>query len=173
MMHAMQTTYLSQLQAALQQTSAAAAVAQLHGSFTAYSTNNATSQQYHKFTGLLNTAPVRRYKQYTEDSLQAALKEIMEGQSINRSSMKHNIPARTLRDWMKRLNIKSVYTHHSTKDKEGSVGSTSPEPDVNLSLDRLRNVAFNNGVDPIGTAANTSGDLDDEETNGALKIDEN
>ena len=29
--------------------------------------------------------------------------------------MKYNIPARTLRDWMKRLNIKSVFTHnHST-----------------------------------------------------------
>ena len=27
---------------------------------------------------------VRRYKQYTEDTLQLALKEIMEGQSINR-----------------------------------------------------------------------------------------
>ena len=45
-----------------------------------------------------------------------ALKEIMNGQSINRSSMKYNIPARTLRDWMKRLNIKSVFTHHSQKD---------------------------------------------------------
>jgi hypothetical protein len=65
---------------------------------------------------LLSSAPVRRYKQYTEDTLQSALKEIMEGQSINRSSMKYNIPARTLRDWMKRLNIKSVFTHHSQKD---------------------------------------------------------
>ena len=31
-----------------------------------------------------SSAPVRRYKQYTEDTLQLALKEIMEGQSINR-----------------------------------------------------------------------------------------
>jgi len=65
---------------------------------------------------LLSNTPVRRYKQYTEDTLQLALKEIMNGQSINRSSMKYNIPARTLRDWMKRLNIKSVFTHHSHKD---------------------------------------------------------
>jgi helix-turn-helix, Psq domain len=78
--------------------------------------------------GILGSAPVRRYKQYTEDTLQAALKEIMAGQSINRSSLKHNIPARTLRDWMKRLNIKSVYTHHPRGEKEGSVGSCSPEP---------------------------------------------
>jgi len=173
MLQAMQlcgSNYLGQL-AALHNCSQNNSQPAFTGSFTSYPSNNATLPGFK--SGLLNTAPVRRYKQYTEDSLQAALKEIMEGQSINRSSMKHNIPARTLRDWMKRLNIKSVYTHHSTKDKEGSVGSTSPEPDVNLSLDRLRNVAFNNGVDPIGTAANTSGDLDDEETNGALKIDEN
>jgi hypothetical protein len=83
---------------------------------------------------IMSSAPVRRYKQYTEDSLQAALKEIMAGQSINRSSLKHNIPARTLRDWMKRLNIKSVYTHHPKGDKEGSVGSCSPEPELSVHL---------------------------------------
>ena len=89
-------------------------------------------------SSMISNAPVRRYKQYTEDSLQAALKEIMNGQSINRSSMKHNIPARTLRDWMKRLNIKSVFTHHShnksgsqdgDRDVESSA-SESPEPRV-------------------------------------------
>ena len=90
-------------------------------------------------SSMISNAPVRRYKQYTEDSLQAALKEIMNGQSINRSSMKHNIPARTLRDWMKRLNIKSVFTHHShnksggsqdggDRDQESSEASESPEP---------------------------------------------
>jgi len=93
--------------------------------------------------GLISTAPVRRYKQYSEDSLQAALKEIMEGQSINRSSMKHNIPARTLRDWMKRLNIKSVFTHHShnkerTTSQDGieeeSMSSNSPEPRSSIDL---------------------------------------
>ena len=69
----------------------------------------------------MSSTPVRRYKQYTEESLQQALREIMEGQSINRSSMKFNIPARTLRDWMKRLNIKSVFTHHNN----GSNGNSS------------------------------------------------
>jgi hypothetical protein len=81
---------------------------------------------------LVTSAPVRRYKQYTEDSLQAALKEIMNGQSINRSSMKHAIPARTLRDWMKRLNIKSVFTHPrgggSQAGEEESLAGSSPEP---------------------------------------------
>ena len=53
--------------------------------------------------------------------------------------MKHNIPARTLRDWMKRLNIKSVFTHHSHNKERGgppgregegdggSLGSASPD----------------------------------------------
>jgi len=133
---AMQTTYLSQLAALQHQQSNTAA--QFHGSFS-FATNNAKTspQSPYKFAGLLNSAPVRRYKQYTESTLQQALKEIMEGQSINRSSMKHNIPARTLRDWMKRLNIKSVYTHN----KEGSVcSSTSPEPDLNVSLEKLKSV---------------------------------
>ena len=45
-----------------------------------------TSVKSLKFpAGLFASAtPVRRYKQYTEDTLQLALKEIMEGQSINR-----------------------------------------------------------------------------------------
>jgi len=50
---------------------------------------------------------------------------VAEGQSINRSSVKYNIPARTLRDWMKRMNIKSVFTHSS-----GGVG-VKAEPGVN------------------------------------------
>ncbi len=74
---------------------------------------------------LFSSAPVRRYKQYTEQTLQQALKEITEGQSINRSSMKYNIPARTLRDWMKRLNIKSVFTHHSQKDGRSASADSS------------------------------------------------
>ena len=38
--------------------------------------------------------------------------------------MKYNIPARTLRDWMKRLNIKSVFTHnHSSSSSTSSPSS--------------------------------------------------
>ena len=45
--------------------------------------------------------------------------------------MKFNIPARTLRDWMKRLNIKSVFTHHSQRSSDaGSVGSDVAHHDV-------------------------------------------
>jgi len=184
MMQAMQlcgTSYLSQL-AALQTCGASQPKKPITspsftGSFTSFATNAHTPSSGGgggsglKLGGLLTSAPVRRYKQYTEDSLQAALKEIMEGQSINRSSMKHNIPARTLRDWMKRLNIKSVYTHHASKDKEGSVGSTSPEPDMNLSLaERIRNLVAGNGSS-AAPSINTSGEMDEEESE-ALKIDE-
>ncbi|CAB4068624.1 unnamed protein product [Lepeophtheirus salmonis] len=62
----------------------------------------------------LPTGHTRRYKQYTEGSLQQALKDIMDGKSINRSSNKYNIPPRTLRDWMKRLNIKSAFTYNQS-----------------------------------------------------------
>merc|ERR1719445_1842231 len=108
-----------------------------NGTFTGMSPFKNSNLSPNAKSGLISSAPVRRYKQYSEDSLQAALKEIMNGQSINRSSMKHNIPARTLRDWMKRLNIKSVFTHRShNKERNGSHDATdlessasgSPEP---------------------------------------------
>jgi len=165
MLQAMQvcgSSYLSQL-IALQNFSQKP-LSSFTGSFTSFAANNATSPPGFK-SCLINSTPVRRYKQYSEDSLQAALKEIMEGQSINRSSMKHNIPARTLRDWMKRLNIKSVYTHHSNKDKEGSIGSSSPEPDISLNFDKLRSAVFSGGSNTVHA------DMDDEDS-GRLKIDE-
>ena len=120
--------------------------------------------------------------------LQAALKEIMNGQSINRSSMKHSIPARTLRDWMKRLNIKSVFTHHTNgkeraggsgggsggsqgDQEEASLASTSPEP--------LASPTF--GLSPTSLSLIRNGfiqeeEIDDdeggEEEEGGLRIDE-
>lgn len=42
--------------------------------------------------------------------------------------MKYNIPARTLRDWMKRLNIKSVFTHNHSSS---SISSSSSLPSQN------------------------------------------
>jgi len=77
----------------------------------------------------------RKYKQYTEETLHQALKDVEEGQSINRSSVKYNIPARTLRDWMKRMNIKSVFTHNngtgSVKSDSGSLDSRNPSMESN------------------------------------------
>ena len=41
--------------------------------------------------------------------------------------MKYNIPARTLRDWMKRLNIKSVFTHNN---HSSSIATSNDNNDV-------------------------------------------
>jgi len=174
MLQAMQLcgpSYLSQL-AVLQNCTQSKPLSAFTGSFTSFPPNNAFPPA--SKPGILSSAPVRRYKQYTEDSLHAALKEIMEGQSINRSSMKHNIPARTLRDWMKRLNIKSVYTHHNGKDKEGSIGSNSPEPDISMTLsDRFRLAAAAAGsTASVNTSTEIEIDDDDESESGPLKIDE-
>ena len=51
--------------------------------------------------------------------------------------MKYNIPARTLRDWMKRLNIKSVFTHHSSqsKDERGSSLDSNPDESNDVKMD--------------------------------------
>ena len=79
----------------------------------------------------------------------------MAGQSINRSSMKHAIPARTLRDWMKRLNITSVFTHAHRNGKAGgerassqgvedeSLASNSPEPLLSPTNLRMIQAGFN------------------------------
>merc|ERR550525_1042917 len=121
---------------------------------------------------LVSSAPVRRYKQYSEDSLQAALREIMAGQSINRSSMKHAIPARTLRDWMKRLNITSVFTHAHRNAKAGerggsqgveeeSLASNSPEPLLSPTNLRMIQAGFNS----------SQMEVEEEEEEEALAID--
>ena len=120
--------------------------------FKASSSTSPTSSPL-KSSLLVSSAPVRRYKQYSEDSLQAALREIMAGQSINRSSMKHAIPARTLRDWMKRLNITSVFTHAHRNGKserggsqgveEESLASNSPEPLLSPTNLRMIQAGFN------------------------------
>ena len=135
---------------------------------------------------MITSAPVRRYKQYSEDSLQAALKEIMGGQSINRSSMKHNIPARTLRDWMKRLNIKSVFTHHShNKERSNSHdGSTDRESSSSISPEPVTSPGFsgsalftspggpqNDSVFP-GMKINVKEDEIDDDEPRTLRIDE-
>ena len=51
--------------------------------------------------------------------------------SINRSSMKYNIPARTLRDWMKRLNIKSVFTHNHSSSTSSPASNSKTSDSTN------------------------------------------
>ncbi|XP_033608142.1 protein bric-a-brac 2 isoform X9 [Cryptotermes secundus] len=52
---------------------------------------------------------VRPYRQYTNDNLWAALMAVKCGGSVYRASKEHGIPRKTLRNWMKRWNIKSKY----------------------------------------------------------------
>lgn len=46
---------------------------------------------------------------YTEEELITALNEIKEGLSIYKASQKYRVPRKTLRNWMKRWQIKSVH----------------------------------------------------------------
>ena len=60
--------------------------------------------------------------------------------------MRYNIPARTLRDWMKRLNIKSVFTHnHSTSSSSASSNQNQNEASSKSSnpADSSKNLAKN------------------------------
>ena len=74
-----------------------------------FKTKDSLRKYLHKIHGM------RRCKQYSEDSLQTALKEIMNGQSIRRSSMKHNIPRRTLTYRVKRLKGKERIGSHAPR----------------------------------------------------------
>lgn len=46
---------------------------------------------------------------YTTDNLWSALMDVKGGESIYRASQKHKVPRKTLRNWMKRCQIKSAY----------------------------------------------------------------
>ncbi|XP_021931806.1 centrosome-associated zinc finger protein CP190-like isoform X9 [Zootermopsis nevadensis] len=64
-----------------------------------------------KATSVFSNWPprVRPYRQYTNDSLWAALMAVKCGGSVYRASKEHGIPRKTLRNWMTRWNIKSKY----------------------------------------------------------------
>ena len=61
---------------------------------------------------------MRRNKQYTEEDMEQALREIMEGQPIYRSSKKFNIPVSSLIERMKSLNIILAPTNHSPSKQQ-------------------------------------------------------
>ena len=58
---------------------------------------------------------VRPYRQYTNDNLWAALMAVKYGGSVYRASKEHGIPRKTLRNWMKRWNIKSQFAAPTRK----------------------------------------------------------
>lgn len=48
-------------------------------------------------------------RQYDVNALYSALQDVKNGHSIYRAAQTYNIPRKTLRNWMKRLSIKSQY----------------------------------------------------------------
>ena len=85
-----------------------------------------------------------------------------------RSSVKYNIPARTLRDWMKRMNIKSVFTHNngSTSSSEKSLVHKGGEPGFKTgsSLDLRNNSTESNDCSDISSVASSSNNSESSTT---------
>ena len=75
-------------------------------------------------------------QEYTEDIVQAALEEIRNGQSVKGVSRKHNIPAKTLQRWMKRLNIKSAFSRGRQVRDQGHKQYT--EDSLHTALEEIR-----------------------------------
>ena len=80
--------------------------------------------------------------------------------------MKYNIPARTLRDWMKRMNIKSVFTHNNGSSNEKSLINKGGEPGFKggSSLDLRNNSTESNDCSDISSVASSSNNSESSTT---------
>ena len=97
--------------------------------------------------------------------------------------MKYNIPARTLRDWMKRLNIKSVFTHNHSNSSSSASSSTSSNPNQSKSSDTpsssenskslLKNNISVTSVQELGTTVAIKDINKLRSTNGNANISQN
>ena len=83
-----------------------------------------------------------------------------------RSSVKYNIPARTLRDWMKRMNIKSVFTHNNGSSETKSLVHKGGEPGFKTgsSLDLRNNSTESNDCSDISSVASSSNNSESSTT---------
>lgn len=79
----------------------------------------------------------RFYRQYSEASLWAALTEVNSGESVYKASRKHGVPEKTVRDWMKRLNIQSQFSAPYLRRAAARAAQQSP----NASSDMLSPVS--------------------------------
>ena len=70
----------------------------------------------------------RFYRQYSEASLWAALMEVSSGESVYKASRKHGVPEKTVRDWMKRLNIQSQFSAPYLRRAAARAAQQSPNP---------------------------------------------
>jgi len=64
------------------------------------------------------------YKQYTVQSMWAALNKIEQGLSVYRASIEFGVPRKTLRNWMKKYNILSTFDMRRNKGKTNSDDSS-------------------------------------------------
>ena len=112
--------------------------------------NSAFNSSPNPRSSLCSNVPVRRHKQHTEDSLQAALLEIKNGQSIKETSMKHNIPSWTITYWMKWLNkfnnvpvrkYREATSSHNIKSVffQGNQHKQDTEDSIQAALEDVRN----------------------------------
>lgn len=85
----------------------------------------------------------RFYRQYSEASLWATLMEVSSGESVYKASRKHGVPEKTVRDWMKRLNIQSQFSAPYLKRAAARAAQQSP----NAASERVVSV-------PVGVDAN-------------------
>ena len=95
-----------------------------------------------------NTALTKRGKQHswTEEDILEALDDIKNGKSISASSKKYNIPLTTLRDRMKKINIKSVFINSR---ESGQFTSNEPNPARQQEISEDQDLAENEGLSPF------------------------
>ena len=95
-----------------------------------------------------NTAFTKRGKQHswTEEDILEALNDIKNGKSVAASSNKYNIPPTTLRDRMKKNNIKSAFTSHLETDQSTS---TEPNPAQQQNISEDQDLAETEGLSPF------------------------
>ena len=90
-----------------------------------------------------------------------------------RSSVKYNIPARTLRDWMKRMNIKSVFTHNNGSETKSLVHKGGePGFKSGSSLDMRNNSTESNDCSDISSVASSSNNSESSTTASVFPDDQ-
>lgn len=90
----------------------------------------------------------RFYRQYSEASLWAALMEVSSGESVYKASRKHGVPEKTVRDWMKRLNIQSQFSAPYLRRAASRAAQQSPNTSSDMIL-------------PVPVAADSKDDCSD------------
>ena len=114
-----------------------------------------------------NTALTKRGKQHswTEEDILEALNDIKNGQSINASSKKFNIPLTTLREKAKKSNIKSSFTNGRETDQSTSTElNPAQQKEISEDHDIEETEGLSPFLNPIERTPISSPALRDEES---------